>query len=169
MLGSLRTFTSSIYAKILMGIIIIPFVFWGMGSSFRGGDKNIIVVIEKEKYSVQAFVDFIKKFAKTTQMGAYGSSIHVGKNDKIACDKAAVEMMRKELNQINMKGKIVIGEGELDNAPMLYIGENVGNNNGEEFDIAVDPLEGTNFAAKNLPNALSVLAVARKGNLFSIG
>ena len=100
-------------------------------------------------------------------MAAYGSSIYVGKNDKIACDKAAVEMMRKELNQINMKGKIVIGEGELDNAPMLYIGENVGNNNGEEFDIAVDPLEGTNFAAKNLPNALSVLAVAKKGDLFN--
>ena len=63
MLGPIRKFSTSIYAKILLGIVIIPFVFWGMGSSFRGGDKNIIVVIEKEKYSVQAFVDFIKKFA----------------------------------------------------------------------------------------------------------
>ena len=74
--------------------------------------------------------------------------------------------MRKELNTINMKGKIVIGEGELDEAPMLYINEEVGTKIGEEFDIAVDPLEGTNFAAKNLPNALSVLAVTRKGNLL---
>jgi len=74
--------------------------------------------------------------------------------------------MRKQLNTINMKGKIVIGEGELDKAPMLYIGEKVGNKSGEEFDIAVDPLEGTNFTAKNLPNALSVLAVTRKNNLL---
>ena len=62
--------------------------------------------------------------------------------------------------------KVVIGEGELDEAPMLFINESVGTNNGDEFDIAVDPLEGTNFTAKNLPNALSVLAVARKGNLL---
>ena len=65
-----------------------------------------------------------------------------------------------------MKGKIVIGEGELDEAPMLYVDEKVGTNEGDEYDIAVDPLEGTNFTAKNLPNALSVLAVARKGNLL---
>ena len=65
-----------------------------------------------------------------------------------------------------MKGKIVIGEGELDEAPMLYIDEEVGSNLGEEFDIAVDPLEGTNFCAKNLPNALSVLAASKKGNLL---
>ena len=67
MLGSLRTFTSSIYAKILMGIIIIPFVFWGMGSSFVGGSKNIIVIIEKEKYSVDEFGNFIQKFAGTNK------------------------------------------------------------------------------------------------------
>ena len=74
--------------------------------------------------------------------------------------------MRNQLNNINMKGRIVIGEGELDEAPMLYIGEEVGNKSGEELDIAVDPLEGTNFTAKNLPNALSVLAVTKKGNLL---
>jgi len=66
-----------------------------------------------------------------------------------------------------MKGKIVIGEGEMDEAPMLYINENVGTNVGDEYDIAVDPLEGTNFAANNLPNSLSVLAVTRKGNLLN--
>ena len=108
----------------------------------------------------------INSFVKTTERAAYGASNFKGKNDKIAADQAAVDEMRKELNTINMKGKIVIGEGELDEAPMLYINEEVGTKIGEEFDIAVDPLEGTNFAAKNLPNALSVLAVARRGNLL---
>ena len=74
--------------------------------------------------------------------------------------------MRAELNNIDMKGEIVIGEGELDEAPMLYIGEKLGTSNGPEFDIAVDPLEGTNFAANNLPGALSVIAISEKNNLF---
>ena len=87
--------------------------------------------------------------------------------DKISADKAAVDAMRSELNNIDMKGEIVIGEGELDEAPMLYIGETIGTKKGPEFDIAVDPLEGTNFAANNLPGALSVIAVARKSNLFN--
>ena len=108
----------------------------------------------------------INSFVKTTERAAYGASNFKGKNDKIAADQAAVDEMRKELNTINMKGKIVIGEGELDEAPMLYINEEIGTKIGEEFDIAVDPLEGTNFAAKNLPNALSVLAVTRRGNLL---
>ena len=109
---------------------------------------------------------FIDSFVKTTERGAFGASIFRGKNDKIAADKAAVDEMRNELNKIDIKGKIVIGEGEMDEAPMLYINESVGTGKGEEFDIAVDPLEGTNFTAKNLPNALSVLAVTRKGNLL---
>jgi len=108
----------------------------------------------------------ISSFAECTERGAYGASKFKGKNDKIAADKAAVDEMRTVLNKINMKGLIVIGEGEMDEAPMLYINEEVGTKNGEEFDIAVDPLEGTNFVAKNLPNALSVIAVARKGNLL---
>jgi fructose-1,6-bisphosphatase II / sedoheptulose-1,7-bisphosphatase len=87
--------------------------------------------------------------------------------DKIAADKAAVDSMRSELNNLEMKGQIVIGEGELDEAPMLYIGEKLGTNHGPEFDIAVDPLEGTNFAANNLPGALSVIAVAEKNSLFN--
>ena len=74
--------------------------------------------------------------------------------------------MRNELNKIEMDGKIVIGEGELDEAPMLYIGENIGTKNGPKLDIAVDPLEGTNFVANNQPGALSVIAVASKENLF---
>lgn len=109
---------------------------------------------------------FINHFVKATERAAYGASLFIGKNDKIAADKGAVDEMRTQLNKIDMKGKIVIGEGEMDEAPMLYVNESVGSDSGAEFDIAVDPLEGTNFTAKNLPNAMSVLAVAKKGNLL---
>ena len=109
---------------------------------------------------------YINPFILATERAAYGASLYKGKDDKIAADQSAVNEMRNQLNKINMKGRIVIGEGELDEAPMLYIDEEVGNKSGEELDIAVDPLEGTNFTAKNLPNALSVLAVTRKGNLL---
>ena len=112
----------------------------------------------------KSFVDY---FVKTTERGAYGASLYKGKNDKIAADKAATDSMRSELNKLDINGKVVIGEGELDEAPMLFIGELLGTRNGPSFDIAVDPLEGTNFAAKNLPNALSVLAVAKKGGLLN--
>ena len=91
----------------------------------------------------------------------------VGKKNKEAADKAAVDSMRTELNKTDMMGEVVIGEGELDKAPMLFIGEKLGSLNGPEIDIAVDPLEGTNFAANNLPGALSVIAIAGKNNLFS--
>ena len=105
-------------------------------------------------------------FANVTSRAALSSYFLIGKNDKTAADKAAVDSMRNELNKIEMDGKIVIGEGELDEAPMLYIGENIGTKNGPKLDIAVDPLEGTNFVANNLPGALSVIAVANKANLF---
>ncbi len=111
--------------------------------------------------------NYLNHFIKATEKAAYGASLFIGKGDKNAADKGAVDLMRNELNKINMKGTIVIGEGEMDEAPMLYIGEKVGLKNGQELDIALDPLEGTNFVAKNLPNAFSVLAVAEKGNLFS--
>jgi len=110
---------------------------------------------------------YIDLFHKVSVSAAYASFHMVGKKDKIAADKAAVDAMRNELNKINMKGQIVIGEGELDEAPMLYIGEKLGTGNGPSLDIAVDPLEGTNFAANNLPGALSVIAVAEKSNLFN--
>ena len=110
---------------------------------------------------------FIDQFVNVTSKAAIASYPLVGKNDKVASDKAAVDSMRAELNQLNINGKIVIGEGELDEAPMLYIGEKVGTTNGPEIDIAVDPLEGTNFAAKNLPGAMSVIAIAEKNNLFN--
>jgi fructose-1,6-bisphosphatase II / sedoheptulose-1,7-bisphosphatase len=110
---------------------------------------------------------YIDLFHKVSVSAAYASFHMVGKKDKIAADKAAVDAMRNELNKIDMNGQIVIGEGELDEAPMLYIGEKLGTGNGPSLDIAVDPLEGTNFAANNLPGALSVIAVAEKSNLFN--
>ena len=110
---------------------------------------------------------YLEKFIASTEKAAYGASLYLGKKDKIAADKGAVDLMRKELNTIDMNGKIVIGEGEMDEAPMLFIGEEVGTKKGQALDIALDPLEGTNFVANNLPNAFSVIAVAEKGNLFA--
>jgi fructose-1,6-bisphosphatase II / sedoheptulose-1,7-bisphosphatase len=109
---------------------------------------------------------YIDQFINVTSNAAIASYHLVGKKNKIAADKAAVDAMRTELNKIDMTGEIVIGEGSLDEAPMLFTGEILGLKKGPEFDIAVDPLEGTNFAANNLPGALSVIAVAEKGNLF---
>ena len=110
---------------------------------------------------------FLNKFIKATEFAAYGASPFIGKGDKIAADQGAVDRMRSEFNKIEMRATIVIGEGEMDEAPMLHIGEKVGTNSGPEFDIAVDPLEGTTFTSKGQPNAFSVLAVAEKGNLLS--
>ena len=110
---------------------------------------------------------FVDQFINVTSKAACASSFFVGKKDKIAADKAAVDSMRSELNKIDMTGKVVIGEGTLDEAPMLYTGEVLGNKNGPNFDIAVDPVEGTNFVANNLPGGIAVLAVGEKGNLFN--
>jgi fructose-1,6-bisphosphatase II / sedoheptulose-1,7-bisphosphatase len=110
---------------------------------------------------------FIDQFIKVSSKAALASSYLVGKKDKIAADQAAVDSMRSELNKISMNGKVVIGEGSLDEAPMLYTGELLGTKDGPSLDIAVDPVEGTNFAANNLPGAIAVIAVAEKGNLFN--
>ena len=108
----------------------------------------------------------LNEFALVAARAAYASSLLKGKGDKIAADQAAVDSMRNDLNKILMNGKIVIGEGEMDEAPMLYIGEQLGTGEGDELDIAVDPLDGTTLTAKNLPNAISVIAVSEKGNLL---
>ena len=110
--------------------------------------------------------EYLKLFVNATEKAAYGAFKFVGKNDKIAADQAAVDNMRNEFNKIEMDGKIVIGEGEMDEAPMLFIGERLGTKKGQMIDLAVDPLEGTNFVAKNLPNAFSVLAASEQNNLF---
>src|SRR6201988_873279 len=83
-----------------------------------------------------------------------------------SADKAAVDAMRKELAKVHIKGRVVIGEGEMDESPMLYIGEEVGIGDGPEVDIAVDPLEGTTICAKAMPNALAVLAMSERGGLL---
>ena len=109
----------------------------------------------------------VDKLVNITSSASIACYKFIGKNDKISADKAATDEMRKKLNLLDIDGKVVIGEGELDNAPMLYIGEKLGTGKGSSIDIAVDPLEGTNFVAKNLPGALSVIAVTLKGNLFN--
>ena len=111
--------------------------------------------------------NIIDKFINVTSLAAIATYKYIGKKNKIAADKAAVDVMRSEINKLNIAAKIVIGEGELDNAPMLYTGEKLGTGNGPSLDIAVDPVEGTNFVANNLPGGLSVLAVADRGNLFN--
>ena len=110
---------------------------------------------------------FIDQFVNVTSKAALASYHLIGKKDKVAADKAAVDKMRTELNKIDMEGEVVIGEGELDEAPMLFIGEKLGTKKGPKLDIAVDPLEGTNFVANNLPGALSVISVAEKSNLLN--
>tara|TARA_S200000501_G_scaffold53812_1_gene43939 strand:+ start:85 stop:1032 length:948 start_codon:yes stop_codon:yes gene_type:complete len=102
-----------------------------------------------------------------TSKAAISCYKYIGKNNKEMADKAATDSMRSEINKLNINGIVVIGEGELDDAPMLHIGEKLGAGGDLELDIAVDPLEGTNFAAKNLPGALSVISIAKKGDLFN--
>ncbi len=108
---------------------------------------------------------------EVVEQAAIASARLVGNGDKDGADQAAVEAMRVRMNQINMRGRIVIGEGERDDAPMLFIGEEVGygykDKTGPEIDIAVDPCEGTNLCAYGQPGSIAVLAVAEKGGLFN--
>jgi fructose-1,6-bisphosphatase II / sedoheptulose-1,7-bisphosphatase len=110
--------------------------------------------------------ELLNNLVNITSSAAISSFPHVGKKNKELTDKAATDDMRKNLNKLDISGEVVIGEGELDEAPMLYIGEKLGTGKGPFIDIAVDPVEGTNFVANNLPGALSVIAVSNKGNLF---
>ena len=112
-------------------------------------------------------IKLIDKIINVTSKAAISCHRFIGKNDKINADKAATDSMRNEINKLEINGEVVIGEGELDEAPMLYIGEKLGSGKGLDIDIAVDPLEGTNFVAKNLPGALSVISIAEKGNLLN--
>ncbi|MDG1859214.1 MAG: class II fructose-bisphosphatase [Emcibacteraceae bacterium] len=110
---------------------------------------------------------FVLELVRVTEAAAIAAAKLVGMGDEKAADAAAVESMRDEFNQLDIKGRIVIGEGERDEAPMLYIGEEVGTGNGPEIDIALDPLEGTTIAAKAMQNSLAVVALAEKGNLLN--
>lgn len=111
-----------------------------------------------------------KKYApgllKATEKAAIAAYRLIGRGDEKAADQVAVDAMRNALNEIDFKGRIVIGEGERDEAPMLYIGEEVGSGENDEVDIALDPLEGTTITAKGMPNSLSVIAAAQKGGLL---
>jgi fructose-1,6-bisphosphatase II / sedoheptulose-1,7-bisphosphatase len=107
------------------------------------------------------------ELARVTERAAVAAARFRGRGDERAADQAAVDAMRRELNRLPIDATVVIGEGERDEAPMLYIGEEVGNRNGPKVDIALDPLEGTTICAKNGPNALAVIAIAGKGGLLN--
>ncbi|MEN0015821.1 MAG: fructose-bisphosphatase class II, partial [Solirubrobacteraceae bacterium] len=109
------------------------------------------------------------ELVRVTEAAALASARWIGRGDKEAADQAAVDAMRSVLGTIAMDGMVVIGEGEKDEAPMLYNGENIGNGTPPQVDIAVDPLEGTTLTAKGMPNALAVIALAEKGSMFDPG
>lgn len=106
------------------------------------------------------------ELVRVTERAAVAAARLRGRGDEKAADQVAVDAMRSELNRLPIKGTVVIGEGERDEAPMLYIGEEVGTGEGAGVDIALDPLEGTTICAKNLPNSLAVIAIAEKGSLL---
>lgn len=106
------------------------------------------------------------ELARVTERAAVNAARLRGRGDEKGADQKAVDAMRAELNALSIRGTVVIGEGERDEAPMLYIGEEVGNGTGPEVDIALDPLEGTTLCAKNQPNSLAVIALAEKGTLL---
>ncbi len=108
----------------------------------------------------------VLEVGRITEAAAIAAAKLRGRGNEKAADKAAVDAMRRELNRVHIRGRVVIGEGEMDEAPMLYIGEEVGIGDGPEVDIAVDPLEGTTICAKSMPNSLAVLAIAERGGLL---
>src|SRR4051812_20696899 len=107
------------------------------------------------------------ELVRVTEAAALSASLLMGRGDEKAADQAAVDAMREALNSLSIDGTVVIGEGERDEAPMLYIGEKVGLGNGPQLDIALDPLEGTTITAKGGPNALAVVAMAEKGGFLN--
>ena len=109
------------------------------------------------------------ELVRVTEAGAMGAARWIGRGDKIAADQAAVDLMRRMINTVTMQGVVVIGEGEKDEAPMLFNGERVGAGWGPEVDVAVDPLEGTRLTALGIPGAISVIAVAERGSMFFPG
>lgn len=108
----------------------------------------------------------VLEVTRVTEAAAIAAARLRGRGQEKAADKAAVDAMRRELSKLAIRGTVVIGEGEMDEAPMLYIGEKVGSGEGPEVDIAVDPLEGTTICAKAMPNALAVLAISERGGLL---
>ncbi len=124
----------------------------GAGTTGRPPDRNLAL-----------------ELVRVTEAGAMGAGRWIGRGDKIAADQAAVDAMRAVLDTVQMRGIVVIGEGEKDEAPMLYNGEEVGSGSGPEVDVAVDPLEGTRLTALGQPNAISTVALAERGTMFFPG
>jgi len=121
--------------------------------------------------SAKATTDFNDRMlslglARVSEAAALASAALIGRGDEKAADQAAVNAMREQLNQLDIQGTVVIGEGERDEAPMLYIGEEVGSGTGPAVDIALDPLEGTTLTAKDMPNALTVIAMGPRGSML---
>ncbi len=104
--------------------------------------------------------------ARVSEAAAIAAAKLIGRGDEKAADHVAVEAMREQLNMLDIRGVVVIGEGERDEAPMLFIGEEVGSGRGQEVDIALDPLEGTTLTAKAMPNALTVVAMGARGSML---
>src|SRR3954466_3896713 len=109
------------------------------------------------------------ELVRVTEAAALGAGRWIGRGDKESADQAAVDGMRAILDKVSMAGTVVIGEGEKDEAPMLYNGEKVGDGHGPAVDVAVDPLEGTRLTAKGQPNAIAVIALAERGTMFFPG
>ena len=109
------------------------------------------------------------ELVRVTEAAAMGASRWIGRGDKNAADQAAVDLMRLMVNTVSMQGVVVIGEGEKDEAPMLFNGEEIGDGSGPHVDVAVDPLEGTRLTALGIPGAISVIAVAERGTMFFPG
>lgn len=127
--------------------------------------RSAIAPVPVEDFSMDR--NLALEAVRVTEAAALAASKTVGRGDEEAADKAAVDAMRDALNSLSIQGEVVIGEGERDEAPMLYIGEKVGNGHGPELDIALDPLEGTSITAKGGQNALAVLAMADKGGFLN--
>jgi fructose-1,6-bisphosphatase II / sedoheptulose-1,7-bisphosphatase len=121
--------------------------------------------LEKPKSKLERSLSI--EVARVTEAAAIAAAGLRGRGNEKDADRAAVDAMRRELNKLHIRGKVVIGEGERDEAPMLYIGEELGTGDGPQVDIAVDPLEGTTLCAKAMPNALAVLAIAEGGTLLN--
>ena len=136
-----------------------------MGAAVKMEKKNET----PEGHDAHSVIDRIltMELVRVTERAAVRAARLRGRGDEKAADQAAVDAMRSELNRLPIRGTVVIGEGERDEAPMLYIGEEVGLGEGPEVDIALDPLEGTTICAKNLPNSIAVIALAEKGSLLN--
>ena len=128
------------------------------------GQPNPPITAEPERQAPDR--NLALELARVTEAGAMAAGRWVGRGDKNGADGAAVEAMRALINTVSMRGVVVIGEGEKDQAPMLYNGEQVGDGTGPECDVAVDPIDGTRLTANGMPNAISVLAVSARGSMY---